>query len=209
MDQALTMPHVWFDRGAKPAVFDLPDASLPNVWVAPPPASDGAASEAARETRAARELAVAATRPAQLRAEADRTEEVDPNDVLAEFPADPEQRFELRVPEVLLARVCELTASLPREERLHEAQRSAAASQEVVAVRGLGRMGWLFATAVGTCAGVAVAAVLAFNMSVAMAPTGAPQKAARSAAKILEARVELVSTAVPTVAFDSLPRAGH
>ena len=145
-------------------------------------------------------------------------EEVDPNDVLAEFPADPEEPFELRVPQTILSRAALLQATLPRETLMPssssipppmtmEAPRVEAPREARVPE---GRLGWLVAPMIGACVGLAVAAVLSYHLAPAgMAPAAlsAGRHLKAHATKVLVEPVAMLEAQVPTVTVDSLPRA--
>jgi hypothetical protein len=181
----------WFARETKTVVFDLPDAEY--------------SDDAERTLRRSRS------------AVADSTEEVDPRDVLAEFPlftapatmfvpsarghaspwalpADPEEPFELRVPDVILDRAAQLTAGLPRLTSTRAPSR-------------IERTGWVVATVLGACVGILFAGAMAYAAAAPIEPAPAPHLRAAPARKALSAPLVALGTGVPTVSFESLPRA--
>ncbi len=124
----------------------------------------------------------------------DATEEIDANDILAEFSVDPEQPFELRVPYALHMRAAQLTAMLPRDMRAEPTPR---------------RAGWILAAILGAGVGIGFAALIASyeNAPIASAPAPHVLKASGATMKVLGPQRASVRALIPTVSFDSLPRA--
>jgi hypothetical protein len=132
-------------------------------------------------------------------------EEVDPNDVLLELPMDPEQPFELRVPHMILARAAQLTAALPRHAQVapdmgHQMHQM----HQTIERRPSSR---LAATVLGACIGIGLAGTMAYAATAPIEPSPSPVLKAAAPAKIVAARPVVIGSIVPTVTFDSLPRA--
>jgi hypothetical protein len=164
MNPAMSIPEVkWFIRGPKVAIFEMP----PNGTEV--------------------QVDVSELRPQR------GGEEVDPNDILAEFPADngPDVALELRRPDEILARAATLdledTKTSMRAYRSH-------------------RTGWLVAIVLGATLGLVLATGLSIYASVPIAHAPRPHVKAQIG-KSLVPSVAALGAVVPTVSIDSLPRA--
>jgi hypothetical protein len=175
MHPALSIPEVrWFVRGPKVAIFEMPER-------------DGAVDVDVSEL-----AAPAAQRPLK----ADQTEEIAPEDILAEMPAEfaPDEALELRrpdTPNTVLARA----AMLEREDM-----------PTVIRAYKAPRAGWLVAVLVGATFGLVLATALSLFASAPIARAPHPHVKAQ-AIKALTPNVAALGAVVPTVSIESLPRA--
>jgi hypothetical protein len=164
----MSIPEVqWFVRGPKVAIFEMPSAVDIDVSGLGPKAP-----------------------PRALKV--DGTEEIDPNDILAEFPAElqADAALQLRADDVLAR-----AATLDQED-----------TRPSMRTYQAGRTGWLVALVAGTTVGIVLATALSIYAAAPIARAPRPHVKAQ-AVKALVPSAATLGRIVPTVSIDSLPRA--
>jgi hypothetical protein len=181
----------WLVRGAKSAVFDLPeDAEVELDFFDVERTSQRAIATDATVDRAA------------------ITSEVDANDILTEVPIDPTVPFQMKVPETVHARAARLTARLPQlaQPSVSQPVRSARALVAGNAPRSKRSLS-TFAAVFVAFAVLGTGAGLVMYENAPIPSSNAHAFKAAAAAKVLAQRPsEVAGFMVPTVHVDSLPR---
>jgi hypothetical protein len=205
----------WLVRGSKIAVFELPEPASGTRVRVPEQLRERATEEvevdlsdvvrtAKRQALDAETLDVpAVTQAAPPASElvaaptAERTSEVEVDDIITAMPVDPTEPFEMRVPAKVHARAAQLASKLARTQSRNEP-----------GVPGGRRSLSVFAALFAACAVLGVAAGVVFYQTAPIPAANAHTfKAARPAAKVLSQRTSTIAgISVPTVHVDSLPR---